>query len=144
MLNLRTLAICVGAAALMAGCGGTDTNNPLPSIYAGSWTGNWTGVEANDGGTLTWTVTSDGSMSGTMGRSGGISGDTSGIVANTGQYTATAGFSTGGNFLIRGAAVLYNNALNGTFSYSWLGRVYNGTFAMTNASATAGAAKVRK
>ena len=147
MLKLRNLAICATAAVVMAGCGGSDnSNSTLPSLYAGSWSGTWAGPEANDGGSLTWTVTSDGSLSGTMDRTGGVSGSTSGVISNTGQFTSTAGFATDGNFLIRGAVAIDNGDLVGSFSYSWLGKVYQGTLSLTNQSSTntGSAAKVRK
>jgi hypothetical protein len=138
MLKLRNLAIFATAAVFMAGCGGSN-NSTLPNLYQGDWNGSWVGPLANDGGNITWTITSDGSFSGTMTRTGGLTGNTSGIVSSSGQYTATAGFPSSGNFLMRGAVVLDNGEMEGAFSYSWLGKTYEGNFTMTTSSTTSAA-----
>jgi len=138
-MNKIQLSILTGAAMFaMAGCGGSDNSNSvLPSLYAGTWTGTWSGPLANDGGALSFTVSADGSLTGSMSRDGGsISGSISGIVNNAGRLTATTGFPTSGNFIIGGTVVLSNNGLAGSFTYSWLGNMYQGSFSETSQATT--------
>lgn len=124
------------AAACLAGCGGSSSSSdPLPSLYMGSWTGTWSGPLTNDGGTLTFTVTADGSFSGSMSRSSG-SGTIGGIISNTGKMTGTASFATDGNFLISGQVVSAPGTLSGSFNYSWLGQEYTGSFSETSQSSS--------
>jgi hypothetical protein len=135
-VNAISRFFIVGAVALLAmGCGGSDNSTTtLPSLYANAWTGTWSGPLANDSGTLSFTITSDGSLSGTMTRTGGLSGTISGIVNGTGKLTATAAFTTGGNFIISGQMVLNSGTLSGDFNYDWLGGQYAGTFSETASS----------
>jgi hypothetical protein len=136
-LNRNRFGILISTAAVMlAGCGGSSNNSTLPSLYAGSWSGTWSGPLANDGGALTFAVTSDGSVSGTMARSGNLSGAFGGVINNTGRLTATSSFPSSGNFVITGQVVLSAGAMSGSFSYSWLGSEYQGTFSETSQSST--------
>jgi hypothetical protein len=124
------------AALLIAGCGGSNNTSVLPNLYAGSWTGTWAGPLANDGGSVALTVAADGSVAGTMSRSGGLSGTLGGIVNNTGKLTATTNYPSSGNFIISGQVVLNQGSLDGSFNYSWLGTLYQGTFTATSQSTT--------
>jgi hypothetical protein len=129
----------VGAMAgmVLAGCGGSNSSSdPLPSIYAGTWSGSWSGPLSNDGGTLTFAVSADGSLSGSMSRAGNIAGSISGIINSTGKLTATTAFPTSGNFIISGQVVAQPGILSGSFNYSWLGENYTGTFSETSQSST--------
>jgi hypothetical protein len=138
-MNKIQRSILIGTVMFAAaGCGGSDNSNSvLPSLYEGTWIGTWTGPLANDGGSLGFTVSADGSMTGSMSRSGGsISGPISGVISNSGRLTATTGFPTSGNFIIGGQVVLGNGTLSGSFTYSWLGNQYQGSFSETLQSTT--------
>lgn len=137
MIAVRKIAGCVTAAVVLTACGG-GTNRTIPSLYAGSWSGTWTGAETNDGGTVTLTVTSDGSAGGTMTRAGALSGNFSGVINNTGHLTAAVSFPSSGNFVINGQVVLNVAALDGSFNYSWLGQNYTGSMSLINQSPTTG------
>jgi hypothetical protein len=129
--------LAISAAALiLSGCGGSSSSTPLPSLYEGSWSGSWTSQLANDGGTLTFAVAADGSVSGSISRTGNLSGTFGGIIDNTGRLTATATFPSSGNFLITGQVLLSDSDLNGSFAYSWLGSEYQGTFSETPQSSS--------
>ncbi len=124
-------AVLIGSMVIaVAGCGGSNTST-LPSLYEGSWNGTWNGPQTNDGGTLTFTVSADGSVTGTMSRKGGLSGSFGGIINNTGKLTATSAFSGSGNFIISGQVALGSGSLSGSFNYDWLGSEYQGTFSET-------------
>ena len=135
MIAVRKIAGCVAAAVVLTACGG-GTNRTIPSLYAGAWSGTWNGVESNDGGTMTLTVTSDGSTSGTMTRAGGLGGTLAGVINNTGHLTASVSFPSSGNFVVNGQVVLNVAALDGSFNYSWLGQNYTGSLSLTSQSTT--------
>ncbi len=130
MNGIQRAALIGSMVVLVAGCGGSSSST-LPSLYAGSWTGTWNGPLTSDGGSLVFSVTSDGSLQGTMSRKGGLSGAFNGVINSTGKITATTAFPTSGNFVITGQAVLGAGTLSGSFNYSWLGGQYQGTFSET-------------
>jgi hypothetical protein len=140
MKALTKYAIIAGTAAVLIGCGGSGDNG-RPSPYAGAWSGTWSSSEAKDGGTLTLTITADGSVVGTMGRNGGLSGALSAVVENTGQYRGAVTFPTSGNFILRGAMSGSSAGLNSNFSYDWLGSTYVATFTASPPVVTTPASK---
>ena len=70
-----------------------------------------------------------------MSRSGGLTGPVGGIINNAGKLTATASFTSSGNFIISGQVVTTaGRAFGVLFVYSWLGQQYTGTFSETSTS----------
>jgi hypothetical protein len=116
---------------LAAGCGGSNANPTMASLYKGSWTGTWTSSGLKEASTISLTVLADGSFTGTMGRSGGQSGSLSGVINNVGKLTGAAGFSASGNYLLGGTVTLSNGSLIGSMAISYLGTEYMGTFSAT-------------
>lgn len=76
---------------LAAGCGGGGNNGPsVPSPFAGSWSGPFIDTMANQRGTLTVAVGTDGRLTGSIAnQTTGQTGTVSGRVNNAGALTAT-------------------------------------------------------
>jgi hypothetical protein len=125
--NIKRMGLMLGIATLAYGCGGAGDTGRLPSIYQGSWTGTWSSGDANDNGSISFTVTSDGSFDGTIAKKSG-SGTVSGTIDKRGTLSGVAAFSTGGNWLMGGGVTTNSNRLISSFSYTTNGVQYSGNF----------------
>ena len=121
--------IVVGLAALVVfGCGGAGDTSRLDSMYKGRWSGNWTSSDKNDNGPIAFTVTSDGSLSGSISGPSSGSGTIGGQIDKYGKFTGVASFPTGGNWMISGQTVLNNARLSSNFAFVVNGIQYGGAF----------------
>lgn len=133
ILVRRSLAaLGLGSILMMSGCGGT-TSSSVPNIYRGAWAGTWESKTEGESGSISFTVFSDGSLTGTMTRSPALTASLSGNINDLGQMIAVAGFGADGNYQMQGSVVLTNNLL-GSFRYNFLGVEYNGSFSCAPAS----------
>lgn len=125
---MKRAAIALFGIALLSGCGGSGNTALLPSLYAGNWSGTWASGDANDNGNMSFVVTTDGSLSGTMTDKLGATGTVAGFVNKSGSLTAVTSFATGGNMVIGGTVTTNGGRLVGSFSYTRLGVNYGGNF----------------
>lgn len=138
MRKLLISGVPVFLAAALIGCGGATSNSPLPSLYAGSWTGTWNSPDLKASSqAMTFTILSDGSLSGSMARTGG-SGTVGGVVNGSGHVTATAAFTASGNYVMGGTVTSANGHLVGSLAISYLGREYMATFDLAPGSGGSG------
>lgn len=124
-------------AGLVVGCGGAGDTSHLSSLYQGAWTGSWNSSDANDGGAIAMTVTSDGSFTGTIAtrfNSGSIGGQ----IDKDGRLTAIASFTAGGNMIIGGAVTMSSGRISSNFNYNKNGIQYGGSFDCGSGSGSTG------
>lgn len=122
------------AAAVVVGCGGGGSTVSAANVYTGAWTGNWNSQTLSDGGTMSLTVRTDGSVTGTMNRVGGLAGNVAGTVNDNGDFNLQAGFTTNGNYTVTGNMVRNSGHLLGAMDILWLGQHYGGSFSLTPGS----------
>jgi len=135
ILVRRSLTLLgLGSALALIGCGGNGHDPTQPNLYRGDWSGTWTSATFEDNGSISFTVYSDGSMTGTMTRNRPATSATLvGTLDANGNIVAVAGFGADGNFEIQGAAVLTNNLL-GSFRFTYKGVDYHASFTCVPAS----------
>lgn len=125
---MKRAAIALFGLALLSGCGGAGDTALLPSLYLGNWSGTWSSGDANDTGKMSFIVTTDGSLSGTMTDKTGTTGTIAGFINKSGSLTAVTSFAAGGNMVIGGTVTTNGSRLVGSFSYTRLGVNYGGNF----------------
>jgi hypothetical protein len=135
---MKRVAIALFGLALLSGCGGAGDTALLPSLYKGSWAGTWASADANDNGSISFVVTTDGSVSGSMADKSGATGTIAGFINKSGSLTAVTSFPTGGNMVIGGTVTTNGGRLVGSFSYTRLGVNYGGNFDVGPASSGGG------
>jgi len=125
---MKHFALVALLGALIVGCGGAGDTSRLPSLYLGSWSGTWNSSDANDTGAISFTVATDGSMTGSITTKTGT-GTLGGLIDKNGNLNAVASFTTGGNNMIIGGAVLMSSGrVSSNFSYVQMGVQYGGSF----------------
>jgi hypothetical protein len=135
---MKRAAIALFGLALLSGCGGAGNTSLLPSLYAGNWAGTWDSGDANDNGNMSFVITTDGSLSGSMVDKVGATGSIAGFVNKSGSLTAVTSFPAGGNMVIGGTVTTNGGRLVGSFSYTRLGVNYGGNFDVGPASSGGG------
>jgi|LauGreDrversion4_2_1035121.scaffolds.fasta_scaffold640626_1 hypothetical protein len=135
---MKRAVIALFGLALLTGCGGAGDTAFLPSLYKGSWTGTWASGDANDNGNISFAVTTDGSLSGTMADKTGATGNIAGFVNKSGSLTAVTSFAAGGNMVIGGTVTTNGGRLIGSFTYTRLGVNYGGNFDVGTGSSGGG------
>lgn len=91
-------------AALTTGCGGGGgggNSTPIPSPFAGAYTGTWSSPELDASGTLAATIATDGKFTGTI-NNGDDAGTISGTVSNSGSTSGSAKYPGQPTYPIRG------------------------------------------
>ncbi|HLO98855.1 MAG TPA: hypothetical protein VK171_09705 [Fimbriimonas sp.] len=124
---IKRYAIAVGLLAALVGCGGAGDTGRLPSLYQGSWAGNWNSSDAADGGAISFTVSADGSFSGTIATKS-TSGSVSGHIDKYGALTGVSSFAGGGNMIMGGAVTMSSGRISSNFNYVVSGIQYGGSF----------------
>lgn len=124
---MKRYGMYVILAGLIVGCGGAGDTGLLPSLYQGAWTGSWNSSDANDTGAISFTITADGSLSGTISTKA-ATGTIAGHVDKTGSLTAIASFTAGGNMVIGGKVTMSSGRISSNFNYVTMGIQYGGSF----------------
>jgi hypothetical protein len=87
---------------------------------------------------MSFVITTDGSLSGSMVDKVGATGSIAGFVKKSGSLTAVTSFPAGGNMVIGGTVTTNGGRLVGSFSYTRLGVNYGGNFDVGPASSGGG------
>ena len=124
---MKRYALVAILAGFVVGCGGAGDTSHLTSFYQGAWSGSWNSSDANDSGAINFTVTSDGSFSGSIATKF-ASGSIGGQIDKDGRVTAIATFSSGGNMIIGGAATISSGRISSNFNFTKNGIQYGGSF----------------
>lgn len=135
--------LLLGAIALgfaVAGCGGsTSATSLVPNQYRGSWTGNWSSTTLNDGGVATWTVYSDGSITGTLTlTSTNATANCVGTVNGLGNFQIQAGFGALGNYDLQGTMTKNAAKVDCVYTTYWNGTGYNSNVSLAAATSSGG------
>lgn len=135
---MKRYAIAVATlAVLVIGCGGAGDTGRLPSLYQGSWSGNWNSSDAADGGPIEFTVTADGSFSGTI-ETKSAAGTVAGHIDKTGKLTGISSFTGGSNMIMGGQVTMSSGRISSNFNYVVSGIQYGGSFDCGAAAAAGG------
>ncbi len=130
------IALGAIAAVTLAGCGGATAPSNILNPYTGAWSGTWTSATLNQGGTNTFTVFADGSVTGSYVNTNlNLTGNLVGTIDAAGNLNATVGFGASGNYTLKGNVVISAGSLNGTYTTTWQGNDYLTTSTATAASA---------
>lgn len=124
---MKRYAIAIGLLAALVGCGGAGDTGRLPSLYQGGWTGNWNSSDAADGGPISFTVSADGSFSGTI-ETKSATGTVSGHIDKYGALTGVSSFTGGGNMIMGGQVTMSSGRISSNFNYVVSGIQYGGSF----------------
>lgn len=111
MKRILLLGILVAAA----GCGGSGVSTPSP--FAGTWNGSWT---ANDVGTGSITVATNGAVTGTLhDTTANADGTVTGSISNAGTISGVVHYSGVPNTTLTGTmAIAGNGHLTGNLTQS--------------------------
>ncbi|MBL8060372.1 MAG: hypothetical protein JNK63_06610 [Chthonomonas sp.] len=126
---MKRICLALPLLALIGGCAGTINRD---NIYAGEWTGPYTDVTRPATGSVDWDILVDGTMSGTITRdSDGEVGTFTGTIDQSGQFTGSATFASGGNFDSVDGSITYSSSDTvGNFHYYFDGDWTTATFTL--------------